>query len=200
MKKIMMTLAAVLCCAMLTTVFTACSKDNDENTTQPPQETATPDKAVMTCTLSVSPETTTAFDVKVKYYDAEGNKHEEIATWTDAKKDGKDVKQWVKNVSKKLPAKLGMYMELSPKEGIDLTIDHKFQYKRELVFTSYNTDNGILDQKDCSGGLGGTVKANEMDTYMSKIGKIANYVANFDEKGYLPKNSGGMSITTTWEE
>ena len=194
-----MTLAVVLCCAMLTTIFTACSKDNDENTTQAPQDTATPDKAVMTCTLSVSPETTTSFDVKVKYYDAEGNKHEETATWTDAKKDGKDVKQWVKNVSKKLPAKLGMYMELSPKEGIDLTIDHKFQYKCELFFCSYTTANGILAQKDCSKGSAGTVKANEMDTYMNRIGKFINHVANFDANGYLP-TSGGMPITTQWEE
>ena len=29
MKKIMMTLAAVLCCAMISTVFTACSNDDD---------------------------------------------------------------------------------------------------------------------------------------------------------------------------
>ena len=30
MKKIMMTLAAVLCCAMISTVFTSCSKSDDE--------------------------------------------------------------------------------------------------------------------------------------------------------------------------
>ena len=32
MKKILMTLAAVLCCAMTTTVFTACSSDDNTNT------------------------------------------------------------------------------------------------------------------------------------------------------------------------
>ena len=32
MKKMMMTLAAVLCCAMTTTVFTACGSDSDDNT------------------------------------------------------------------------------------------------------------------------------------------------------------------------
>ncbi len=29
-KKMMMTLAAVLCCVMITTVFTSCKKDNDK--------------------------------------------------------------------------------------------------------------------------------------------------------------------------
>lgn len=31
MKKIMMTLAAVLCCAMISTVFTACSSDDNDS-------------------------------------------------------------------------------------------------------------------------------------------------------------------------
>ena len=35
MKKIMMTLAAVLCCAMTMTVFTSCSKDNDNPEPEP---------------------------------------------------------------------------------------------------------------------------------------------------------------------
>ena len=30
MKKILMTLAAVLCCAMMTSIFTACNKSNDD--------------------------------------------------------------------------------------------------------------------------------------------------------------------------
>ena len=40
MKKMMMTLAAVLCCAMTTTVFTACGSDSDDNTNTntPPTE------------------------------------------------------------------------------------------------------------------------------------------------------------------
>ena len=37
MKKILMTLAAVLCCAMTTTVFTACTSDNDDNPVTPPE-------------------------------------------------------------------------------------------------------------------------------------------------------------------
>ena len=37
MKKMMMTLAAVLCCAMISTVFTACSNDSDDNPVTPPE-------------------------------------------------------------------------------------------------------------------------------------------------------------------
>ena len=33
MKKFMMTFAAVLCCAMIATVFTSCSKDDDDSNT-----------------------------------------------------------------------------------------------------------------------------------------------------------------------
>ena len=37
MKKILMTLAAVLCCTMTTTVFTACGSDDDNTNTPPAQ-------------------------------------------------------------------------------------------------------------------------------------------------------------------
>ena len=35
MKKYLMTLAAVLCCAMTMAVFTACTSDNDDNPANP---------------------------------------------------------------------------------------------------------------------------------------------------------------------
>ena len=38
MKKILMTLAAVLCCAMTATVFTACGSDDDDDIDTPPAQ------------------------------------------------------------------------------------------------------------------------------------------------------------------
>ena len=46
MKKILMTWAAVLCCAMTMTVFTACT-DNDDNPVTPPE----PEKELAECTI-----------------------------------------------------------------------------------------------------------------------------------------------------
>ena len=38
MKKFLVTLAAILCCAMATTVFTSCGDDDDNNKTEQPQD------------------------------------------------------------------------------------------------------------------------------------------------------------------
>ena len=46
MKKILMTWAAVLCCAMTMTIFTACT-DNDDNPVTPPE----PEKELAECTI-----------------------------------------------------------------------------------------------------------------------------------------------------
>ena len=45
MKKMMMTLAAVLCCAMTMTVFTACGSDDDDS--KNPAEDTTPKQVAM---------------------------------------------------------------------------------------------------------------------------------------------------------
>ena len=49
MKKIIMTLAAVLCCAMTMTVFSACSSDDDNNKDNKGDKT--PAKVAMTFTF-----------------------------------------------------------------------------------------------------------------------------------------------------
>ena len=77
MKKMMMTLAAVLCCAMTMTVFTACGSDDDN---APKNDDASGNKnAVVSEVWSINvkqdisdPEVKNALPVKVCFFDANG--------------------------------------------------------------------------------------------------------------------------------
>lgn len=73
MKKYLMTLAAVLCCAMSSMMFTACGSDSDD--TQPPVD----DNSVVSQTWDINitqdisdPEVKNYLPIKVCFYDANG--------------------------------------------------------------------------------------------------------------------------------
>ena len=113
MRKILMTLAAVLCCAMTTTVFTACGSDDDDNTTKP--DDTTPVEAVMDYSLETSDAMLATFDLTVEYYDAAGKVQTEPMT----------QKTWTKKVSAKLPATLGARLKAQLKFGVDVSTQEK---------------------------------------------------------------------------
>lgn len=73
-KKIMMTLAAVLCCAMISTVFTACGSDDDNNTPTPPAEDTTPKQVAMDYYLFTTEDMLNYCNVEVTYDDGTGTK------------------------------------------------------------------------------------------------------------------------------
>ena len=53
MKRLFMTLAAVMCCAMISTVFIACSDDDDNDSADKTKAVA----AIMNCKISSPPST-----------------------------------------------------------------------------------------------------------------------------------------------
>lgn len=93
MKKIMLTLAALLSCAFATTVFTACGSDDKEDIIKPSVEEATPTQMALTFTLDATDDMAEYFDMVVTYDDGTGEKQE---AFTDL--------EWSKTLTSKLPA------------------------------------------------------------------------------------------------
>lgn len=105
MKKIMMTLAAVLCCSAMMYLLSSCNK---------PVNPPTPEKkleAEMTYKFRVNAKIRSCFDVTIEYYDADGQVKSEQVT---------DEGSFEKKVRTKLPCKLGMRVLLQVKEGQDV--------------------------------------------------------------------------------
>ena len=78
-----MTMAAVLCCAMISTVFTSCSKDDDDKN---PVDNNKPVAAVMDVSLTVGDDMVGKLNLSVEYYDADGKVQTEPLTTNEWKK------------------------------------------------------------------------------------------------------------------
>ena len=93
MKKIMLTLAALLSCAFATTVFTACGSDDKEDIIKPSVEEATPTQMALTFTLDATDDMTNYFDMVVTFDDGTGEKQEAFTAL-----------EWSKTLTANLPA------------------------------------------------------------------------------------------------
>lgn len=123
MKKIMMTLAVVLCCAMFVTVaFTACGDDNDVNT---PANENKATAVVMNCDLTVNDDMFNYLDLTVEYYDTNGKVQSEPMT----------AKNWKKTIQTKLPATLGARLKLQLKSDVDPSSLEKFTEDVKCVYS-----------------------------------------------------------------
>jgi hypothetical protein len=71
MKKMMMTLAAVLCCAMTMTVFTACGSDDDDS--KNPAEDTTPKQVAMNFVLYNTADMLNYCNIEISYDNGLGN-------------------------------------------------------------------------------------------------------------------------------
>ena len=116
-----MTLAAVLCCAMTTTVLTACGGDDSGDT---PGADTTPVAAKLVSEITVSDDLVKYMDITVEYYDATGAIQKEQMTTT----------KWSKDVTAKLVAKLGARVTIKLKDGVDvskidkITVSYSYAY------------------------------------------------------------------------
>ena len=125
-----MTLAAVLCCAMTTTVLTACGGSDDSGNVPGPDKT--PVAGVMEAKFEVSEDIIKYLDVTVEYYDADGS----------VKKEQMDKTTWSKQVKAKLTAKLGARLLMKLKDGVDVstltntTFAYSYSYRCAAVTSS----------------------------------------------------------------
>lgn len=104
MKKMMMTLTAVFCCAM---VMSSCSKDDKGNNDVPD---TTPASANVDFIIRIDPDMLQCMDLTAEYMDANGNVQSEKVTSIT----------WMKSLSfTKFPAKLAARLHLAKKSGVN---------------------------------------------------------------------------------
>ena len=104
MKKMMMTLTAVFCCAM---VMSSCSKDDKGNNDVPDTTAAS---AKVNFVIHVNPDMLQCIDMTAEFMDVDGNVQSEKVTSI----------AWSKSMSfTKFPAKLGARLHLAKKSGVN---------------------------------------------------------------------------------
>ena len=181
MKKNLMTLAAVLCCAAL---FTSCGKDNP---TQPEAPDTTPAAAVLTYKLTVSDDLFSAFNLTAEYYDAAGAVKTEAMT----------SKEWTKTVkTDKLPATLGARVKIQLKAGFDSSKDAVFSAKHSYAYEYYvvNKSNEKLGSTVTNGSSGG------VDMKYEKVPEYAErYLDKPIMKFLLNCAADGTATNGSWE-
>lgn len=183
MKKILMTLAAVLCC---TTLFTSCEKTLPDQPDAPTKDT-TPVAAVMEYSFSVTDDLFNAFDLTVEYYDATGAVKTETMT----------SKAWAKTVkANQLPATLGARLFIKLKSGFDSSKEGIFSAKHAYDYEYYavNKSNEKLDggvSKGVSGGV--DMQYSKVPAYAERYldKPIMKYIFNFA--------SDGTATSSSWE-
>ena len=192
MKRLMMTLSAVLCYAMATTVFTGCAGDA---LVPPPMIDPTPAvSASMDCLLEISEESSQSFDYFVKYYDQEGTVQSEQVVWQAPEEDpvkliNKPFLQWKKQVTTSLPSKLGFFLEVKPKPDIDLSNPsrkHKCYVGYTVNFKTVRESGNGYANRSQPYGHDIDIKSSDVETYFSQgFGRIADFIYTIDENGEI---------------
>ena len=173
MKKFMMTLAAVLCCTMTATVFTACGSDDDNNSK--PQDP--PTSCEMKVTLLTDDETLVSFDFYFKYYDENGQIKSEKVVFDE--KDYEGRRTCTKTVTAKLPGVVGGLCEAKMKDGAGTGAKH---YARgfEVSFMSYTASKKSINFY--KPGWGYFVN-NVYETLSDDYARVMDISCQFDSQG-----------------
>ena len=168
-----MTLAAVMCCAMISTVFIACSDDDDNDSADKTKAVA----AVMNCKMDVSDDILAALDLTVEFYDADGKVQSEKMT----------QKVWEKEIRTKLPATLGARLKAKLKPDFDVTSGQKFVFAFGYSYSGYGVnaaDEVVPTPLIKAGERSKTLKADEIAEWLeSQPDGIVAYLYTFDASG-----------------
>ena len=172
MKKMMMTFAAVFCCAITVSVFSACGDDDSE------QKTDKPVACGVEYMFSVtSQDLFKNVNFTIEYYDAEGKvQSEQMVTelWTDT-------------IQTKLPGKLGVRVKLQLKDGADpasmenFNISYFFRYQAYVL-----TADGKKKTDDLNAAQPKrTIKGSDVPRWIEEnpIIKAASFGYSFDADG-----------------
>ena len=178
MKKIMMTLTAVLCCAMTTTVFTACGSDDDSSTPEE-QSGDTPAYVEMTFTFWGTQDMLDIADMKVTYNDGTGDKTETVTT-----------ANWVKTVKAALPVSFKFERKVTLKEGITLNDDQTYSYvnTHSVEYAVLNAKGkGIKSGTAGSMGQPNGLKGSTINSVITSGRMNASHTYDFDKDGKCPQ-------------
>ena len=181
MKMKMMMLAAVFCCAMGLTMFTACGSDDDDDKVQ--VDSNTPVDAVMEYGFEVSDDMLTVLDMTVEYYDNDGKLQKENLT----------QKKWVKTVKAKLPVSLGACLKAQLKDGVDVNTIEAIKVSRGYKCTAYSmtaTSNIAGNVESSSNNATLTVNGEKLTSLLSdKNGILISYLYDFADNGKVVAGS-----------
>ena len=157
MKKKLMAIAAVFCCAMTMTVFTACGDDDDK----PYIDNKKPVAVSMNYAFETTSETLNVFDLTIEYYDANGTVQTEQMTNT----------QWQKSLRTKIPTTVGARLLIKLKDGVDVasmekvTVSYGYEYKGHPVSADNSVAGTVIGG---SSGTNLTMKGDNVSEYLAK--------------------------------
>ena len=187
MKKVLMTLAAVLCCAMTTTVFTACSTDsnNDEGAND-----KTPKYMMMEFDIDNTKDMLDYCTIELTIEDQMGNKKSTVLTseYVDANYVCYATANGELPTTFKFSRKVTLKQSIDNLEKFDYTTRTKAEYG---IFNAAGYQIGIGETDVV--GEAGTAKGAEVANFAQLINQgVLDYTRTFkfDEKGNLiPENN-----------
>lgn len=178
MKKLVMTFAAVLCCALVSTTFTACGKDDADKGSTPTDNS--PSMVSMTFSTEVSADMLEYFDIVMIYNDGTGEKQEAITT-----------NKWTKALTANLPTTISFKRQMTVKPdkydalvvATKVTTTKKYSYIYEILNAagkSVNLGNSYNGPSSSVDGKG------ELVAKQANAGKYDySYIYVFDTNGRL---------------
>lgn len=179
--------AIIAVCIVAMTGLTSCNQNQPDPDPQP-QKDLTPAAAFMDFNITFDPLTLEIFTVTFDYYDKDGVKQNHVIDKVD----------WSLHVqTTSLPAKLGYHMNLSKKEGVDLTKYDKF--KVAFTFTENEQFVNAAGEALAAGrhydeGMPSQGFAiDKIDTYLAMEG-----VKHMRESLFIYKADGSVE-TLNWE-
>ena len=186
MKKNLTTYAAgrlvltiFFCCAMTTTVFTACGGDGDNSTTPEEHSGNTPAYVEMTFYMWGTQDMLDITDMTVTYNDGTGDKTETVTTV-----------DWVKTVKAALPVSFKFERKVTLKEGVTLSDDQTYSYvNSHQTIYKVTTANGTSIKGGTIGGSGkpSNLKGDQLNLVITQGRMDASCTYDFDKDGKCPQ-------------
>ena len=174
MKSNILKNVAILCCAMLCTVFTSCGKEDNPNNNEVSDDTLS--VAEMTMNIKVSNDLFSLVDLSVEYYDETGK----------AKTEALTSPVWNKTVKNNLPCKLGARLKAVAKSGVQPsgTVDTNIDLFFAGSALSKNGKNqGQMVYSNYTGGVL-SVPASGLSSSIDKLNNgLISFLFEFDAKG-----------------
>lgn len=178
MKKNLMTLAAVLCCAMVC-FFASCQKNGGSSTTPEEQPDNTPAAVEMTFTFWGTQDMLDFADMVVTYNDGTGDKTETVTTVN-----------WVKTIKVALPVTFKFARKVTLKDGVTLNDSQAYSYvNAHQVKYSIQTANGKKIKSGTAGGSGSpnSLKGSKINAVIKEGRLDSSHTYVFDKEGKCPQ-------------
>ncbi len=179
MKNLFMTLAVVMCCAIISSVFTACSSDDDK------ADDSKAVAAVMNYMVNVGDDVFAALYLTIEYYDANGKVQSEKMM----------KKEWEKEVRAKLPATLGVRLKAQLKSDFDVTSGKTFIAAYGYSYAGYALD--------AAGEVVSTPAISSSEESMSmRVGEISEWLGRHSDgivKYLYTFDTSGKATSASWQ-